>query len=335
MAQSFTNVGIIGAGAWGTTLTKVLHAAGKNVLLWAREDAVIESINKRHENADFLRGVTLDPAIKATKDYAAFAAMEALFICVPAQYLEATCRSVQAVVKRGMPFVICCKGIDAKTGGLMTEMSEMVAPASPTVVISGPSFATEVVRGLPTALTVASKNEPLAKIVAETISTARIRPYTSTDPIGVQVGGAMKNIFAIGAGIVMSKSLGENARAALVTRGLAEMIRLAVALGGKVDTLMGLSGLGDLMLTACSTQSRNTSLGVAIGRGDKLDKILSQRHSVAEGVMTAGAALARAGKHNIDLPITQAIHDILHKGADITHTLDAMYARPLREEDWN
>ncbi len=332
MPEIFNTVGIVGAGAWGTCLAQTLRMAGRNVLVWAREDAVVESINKRHENADYLRGVRLDEGIKASKDFAALAPCEVLFLCPPAQHMETLCKSMAPAVKRGIPIVVCSKGIDGKTGGLMTEITGLSLAASPTAVLSGPSLAIEVARGLPTAVVVASNERNYASKLAETVAGPRLRPYTSDDMIGVQVGGAVKNVFAIAAGIVMGKGLGESARAALVTRGLSEMTALALALGGKMETLMGLSGVGDLVLTCGSQQSRNMSLGVALGRGDTLEKVLGLRHSVAEGVATAIATLIRAERHNVDMPLTRAIHDILHKGADVMLTMEQLLARPLTDE---
>jgi glycerol-3-phosphate dehydrogenase (NAD(P)+) len=329
----FNKIGVIGAGAWGTTLANMFRCIGREVLIWAHEPKVVEAINKTHENDLFLRGVKLEPALQATNEWSAFADYDAIFLCNPAQHMEAICKNLAPVVRRSVPLVICCKGIDSKTGGLMSEMVSETISGSTIAVLSGPTFATEVARGLPTAVTIAAKDEKLASDIAESIGNMRFRPYTSTDVIGVQIGGALKNVFAIAAGMIMGKGFGENARAALVTRGLAEMTRLAVAMGGKAETLRGLSGLGDLMLTCGSPQSRNMSLGMGLGRGDTLDKVMEHRHTVAEGVATAKSALIRAAKHDVELPITAGISNILHNGADIMKTMETLLSRPFRAED--
>jgi glycerol-3-phosphate dehydrogenase (NAD(P)+) len=333
MPVRFNKIGVIGAGAWGTTLANMFACIGRETLIWAFEPKVVEAINKTHENELFLRSVKLEEGLKATNEWQAFADYDALFLCNPAQHMETICRGLAPVVRRSVPLVICCKGIDAKTGGLMSEMVGETISGATIAVLSGPTFASEVARGMPTAVTIAAKEEKLAADISESIGNMRFRPYTSTDVIGVQVGGALKNVFAIASGIIMGKGLGENARAALVTRGLSEMTKLAVAMGGKAETLRGLSGLGDLMLTCGSTQSRNMSLGVALGRGDALDKIMSHRHTVAEGVATSKSALIRAAKHNVQLPIIEGINAILHSGADVMKTMEALLSRPFRAED--
>lgn len=332
MAIRFNKIGVIGAGAWGTTLAQMLRCIGREILIWAYEPAVVEGINKKHENAEYMRGVALDHGVKATREFAPFAECETLLLCPPAQHFEGIIKSLAPFIKKTTPLVICCKGIEAKTGALMSELARLHIPGCTVGVLSGPTFAGEVVRGAPTAVTIAFQDDKLARDMAESLGSLRFRPYTSTDIIGVQVGGALKNVFAIASGIIIGKGLGENARAALVTRGLAEMMRLAEALGGKPETLMGLSGLGDLILTCGSTQSRNMSLGAALGRGETLEKIMSHRHTVAEGVATSGATLIRAAKHGVELPITEVVHSVLHKGADIMKAMEILLMRPMRSE---
>jgi glycerol-3-phosphate dehydrogenase (NAD(P)+) len=333
MAIRFNKIGVIGAGAWGTALANMFRCIGREVLIWAHEPKVVEAINKTHENDLFLRGVKLEQSLLATNEWAPFADHDAIFLCNPAQHMEAIAKNLAPIMRRTVPLVICCKGIDSKTGALMSEMvSEFVSGAT-VAVLSGPTFATEVARAMPTAVTIASKDEKIAADLAESIGNMRFRPYTSTDIIGVQVGGALKNVFAIASGMIMGKGLGENARAALVTRGLSEMTRLAVAMGGKAETLRGLAGLGDLMLTCGSPQSRNMSLGMALGRGDALDKVMGHRQTVAEGVATAKSALIRAAKHNVELPLIEGICNILHNGADIMKTMEALLSRPFHAED--
>jgi glycerol-3-phosphate dehydrogenase (NAD(P)+) len=332
MAIKYNKLAVIGSGAWGTVLANMFRHIGRDATLWAHEQTVVDSINKTHENKEFLRGVELEQNLKATKDLAAFNMHEAIFLVAPAQHLDLIAKQLAPNVKRGAPVVICSKGIDGKTGAFLSEIVSQHLPHNPIGVMSGPTFAGEVVRGLPTAVVIAFKDEVHAREIAESIGNMRFRPYTSNDIIGVQVGGALKNVIAIAAGIVIGKNFGENARASLVTRGLAEITRFGLAMGAKQETLMGLSGMGDLMLTAGSTQSRNMSLGAALGRGDTLEKIMSQRHTVAEGVATASAALIRSGRMNVEMPITEAVHNILHKNADIVKTLEALLTRPIRSE---
>lgn len=325
-------IGIVGGGAFGTALAQAMRLAGKQVLLWARSKKVVEDINLYHHNPSYLPHVKLDVLIKATPASAELSVCDALMIAVPAQHLRATCKQLSGRIPHTIPLILCCKGVEAETGLLMHEVAAAAMPGHSIAVLSGPTFAAEIVRGLPAAVCIAAKDETLARTLAENIGHKNFRPYSSTDVIGVEVGGAIKNVLAIGCGIVVGRGLGESARAALVTRGLAEMTRLAVALGGKAETLMGLSGLGDLFLTCGSTQSRNMALGVALGRGLTLETALKEQRGVVEGVSTAKAALALARKHTIDMPITQAVHAILHEGAAIDDTVAQLLIRPLKAE---
>ena len=326
-------LGIIGGGAWGTALAIVARRAGANVMLWARNDDVIAAINKRHENPLFLPGIALDPAIVATKDFdAAMASAEAALLVVPAQFLRGVISALRPGLPEGMPVLHCAKGIEAGSLKTMSEVSAELLPNSPFAVLSGPTFAAEVARGMPTAVTIASHDRPLARGFAAALGSSRFRPYLSTDPTGAEIGGAVKNVLAIACGTVEGRGLGENARASLITRGLAEMIRLGLAKGGRAETFGGLSGVGDLVLTCSATQSRNYALGVALGRGQKLRAALGGRRSVVEGVATAAAVAGLANQLGIEMPISEAVEAVLRRGASIDAMIDGLLSRPYRSE---
>ena len=324
--------GIIGGGAWGTALALVLRRAGRDVVMWAREPEVIAAINRDHANPLFLPGIALDPGITATADLAAAAQADVLLLVVPAQHLRALTTALAPHLAASVPLVICAKGIEEQSGALMSEVVAAIMPAAPLAVLSGPTFAAEVARGLPTAVTLAAHDAELGRRLIAAMGTREFRPYLSGDVAGAQIGGAVKNVMAIACGIIMGRGLGDNARAALITRGLAEMVRLAGAKGGKAETLMGLSGLGDLTLTCSSTQSRNHTLGVALGKGEKLADFLAARRSVAEGVSSAAAAAALARRLDVDMPIVFAVKAILHHGAKIDDAIEALLTRPFKEE---
>src|SRR5271154_1984073 len=263
--------GIIGGGAWGTALAQILRRAEREVVLWAREAEVVDSINRARENPLFLPGVKLEDGIIATSQLAEAARAEAILLVPPAQHLRALAQALAPHLAKGTPIVICTKGIEEKTGALMSEAAADSLPGMQVAVLSGPTFASEVAMGLPTAVTLAVADQALGKTLAEAFGTRGFRPYLSDDLVGAQVGGAVKNVLAIACGVIMGKKFGDNARAAVITRGLAEMVRLALAKGARAETLMGLSGLGDLVLTCTGPQSRNLSLGIALGEGQKLD----------------------------------------------------------------
>ena len=324
---------VIGGGAWGTALATVAQRAGRDVCLWAREAEVVEAINTGHENRPFLPGAPLDPAIRAEADLAtAVADAEVLLLVAPAQHLRSVSQTVQQHAPSGASAVICAKGIEQDTGALMTEVIAETMPDRPLAVLSGPTFAIEVARGLPTAVTLAADDALLREGLATALGTPAFRPYLSPDPVGAEVAGAVKNVIAIACGIVHGRALGANAQAALITRGLAEITRLGLARGAKLETLMGLSGLGDLTLTCNSLQSRNMSLGAALGKGETLTAVLDARTSVAEGVWTAPSVTALAARLGIDMPISAAVNAILPEGADIDSTIAALLSRPIREE---
>jgi glycerol-3-phosphate dehydrogenase (NAD(P)+) len=324
--------GIIGGGAWGTALAQVLCRAGRDVVIWAHEPETVEAINRDHVNTIFLPGIALDPGIAATNELPAALRADALLLAPPAQHLRAICRALAPHLKKPLPIVICCKGIEEASGALMSEIVGSILPHAALAVLSGPTFAAEVAHGLPTAVTLAATDAELGERLINAIGTREFRPYLSDDVTGAQIGGAVKNVLAIACGIVMGRGLGDNARAALITRGLAEMVRLALAKGGKAETLMGLSGLGDLTLTCSSTQSRNHSLGMALGKGEDLARFLAARRSVAEGVTSAAAAAILARKLDVEMPIVFAIDAILHHGAKIDEVIEGLLARPFKQE---
>ncbi len=324
--------GVIGGGAWGTALAQVLCRAGRTPLLWARETEVVDAINESHRNPLFLPGVVLDEGVTATADLGRAAQADALILAVPAQHLRAMGVLLAPHLAPRVPVVICAKGIEEGSGTLMSEVAAAVLPKVSLAVLSGPTFAAEVARGLPTAVTLAAADSEMGQDLIVAIGTRTFRPYLSDDVAGAQIGGAVKNVMAIACGIVMGRGLGDNARAALITRGLAEMVRLARAKGGKAETLMGLSGVGDLTLTCSSTQSRNHALGFALGKGEKLNDFLSARRSVAEGVSSAAATSALARRLGVEMPIVFAVDSILHHGAAIDAAIDGLLSRPFKTE---
>jgi glycerol-3-phosphate dehydrogenase (NAD(P)+) len=332
MSEAIQRIGIIGGGAWGTALAQVLRRAGRAVALWAREAEVVASINLDQENPLYLPGIKLEHGIDATHDLAIAARADAVLLVAPAQHLRSLSLQLAPLLHRGVAVVICTKGIEEGSGALMSEVVGAALPAVPLAVLSGPSFAGEVARGLPTAVTLATEDAALGHRLVSALGTRAFRPYYSDDLVGAEIGGAVKNVLAIACGIVVGRGLGDNARAALITRGLAEIVRLALAKGGRRETLMGLSGLGDLMLTCSSVQSRNHSLGQALGAGQNLAAILGSRRSVAEGVTSAAATMALAQKLAIDMPIVAAVDAVLHHGAAIDEAIESLLSRPFKAE---
>jgi len=325
-------IGVIGAGAWGTALAATARRGGRDVVLWAHEPEVVAGIRAAGENSVYLPGIALDPGVRATTDLAEAAACDAVLLVTPAQHLRGICQLLAAHWRPGVPAVICAKGIEAGTGALLDAAVAAELPGAPVAVLSGPTFAIEVARNLPTAITLASADAAIGQKLVEALGTATFRPYLSDDLVGTLVGGAVKNVLAIGCGIVEGRGLGDNARAALITRGLAELMRFAIAKGGRAETLMGLSGLGDLILTAASEQSRNYSLGLALGAGRGLGEILAARKSVTEGVWTAGIVVREAEKLGIEMPICAAVDSVLNRGATLDDAIRALLARPFRAE---
>ena len=327
-----SKIGIIGAGAWGTALAMAAIRAGNEVVIQAHEPEVAEAINRHHENSIFLPSYELDLGIKATSVMVDAVDADVVLLVAPAQHMRGVCDAAAADWPSGVPAIICAKGIEQGSCALMSEVVGEMLPGKPIAVLSGPTFAAEVARDLPTAVTLACDDETMAKVLMETLSTRYFRIYRSRDVIGSQIGGAVKNVLAIACGIVEGRKLGDNTRAALVTRGLAEISRLGIAKGAQAETLAGLSGMGDLTLTCNAVQSRNFSLGVALGSGQRLEDILSERNSVAEGVFTASSVTDLARRLNVDLPICSAVDGVLNLGANIDATINGLLARPLKAE---
>ncbi|MBV9884814.1 MAG: NAD(P)-dependent glycerol-3-phosphate dehydrogenase [Sphingomonadaceae bacterium] len=322
-------LGIIGGGAWGTALAQVAAADGETVRLWAREPEVVEAINASHENTIFLKGVTLAPTVRATADLADLGACEAFLIVAPAQHLRSVLGGLDAA---GRPLVLCAKGIEDGTGLLMHEVARQVQPGAPIAVLSGPTFAHEVAAGLPTAVTLAVEDQSLGERLVARIARPYFRPYLSDDVAGAEVGGAVKNVLAIACGVVEGRRLGQNARAALISRGFAEMTRFGLAKGARAETLAGLAGLGDLVLTCSSTASRNFSLGKGIGEGARAADLLADRRTVAEGAFTAPVLKRAAEALGVDLPIVEAVCALLAEEASVDEVVGRLLARPLRAE---
>ncbi|MGF1628871.1 MAG: NAD(P)H-dependent glycerol-3-phosphate dehydrogenase [Kiloniellaceae bacterium] len=335
MADTLDRVAVVGAGAWGSALASLCSRAGREVLLWGRDPGLIETVNARHENPAYLPGIALDPAVRATIRLGDLAKTELCLLAVPAQALRAVATSLAPVLDAGVPVVLCAKGIEAVSGRLMTEVGAEALPGHPLAVLSGPTFAAEVARGLPTAVTLASEDTHLATRLAETLGTRSFRPYVSDDPLGAEIAGAVKNVLAIACGIVAGRRLGDNARAALVTRGLAEMSRLALARGGKAETLMGLAGLGDLTLTCTATQSRNYSLGMALGEGRSLEAALAAARGIVEGRFSAAATLSMAQGLGVEMPICEAVDAVVNRGADLDVTIAGLLGRPFKAEGFS
>ncbi len=325
-------IGVLGGGAWGTALAQVAVRAGHDAVLWAREPEVVAGVGADHENRLFLPGVSLDMAVRATSEVADLAASDVVLATVPAQHLRGVLQHCVQHFRAGTPVVLCAKGIEQGSLKLMTEVLAETLPAAAPAVLSGPSFAAEVARGLPTAVTLAAGDPELARRLAEAIATPTFRPYVSGDMIGAEAGGAIKNVLAIACGIVEGRGLGRSAHAALVTRGFAELTRLAVALGGRAETVAGLCGLGDLVLTCSSPQSRNMALGIALGRGETLAEALAGKLSVAEGVSSAPAVRGLAARLGVETPIGDAVAAILAGETDIDAAIAGLLARPLKSE---
>ncbi len=325
-------IGVIGAGAWGTALAAAAVNAGRDTLIWAREPEVVTSINTLHTNSVFLPDVALDPLLKATGDMADMKNCDAILLVNPAQYTRPIVTELTECTQKGVPFIICSKGIEISTGKLLSEVIEEVAPHNPACVLSGPTFAIEVAKGLPCALTLATKDKDLGGKLINALGHPAFRPYYNDDVIGAQIGGAVKNVMAIATGIVAGLGIGENARAAVITRGLAEIARFGEIYGAKTETLMGLSGLGDLILTCSSTQSRNMSLGKAIGEGQTFASIMAERNSVAEGAHTVEIVYKIAEEKGLEMPITSAVYHILKKEKNVKDVMEKLMNRPFKIE---
>lgn len=323
-------IGVIGAGAWGTALAQTMASEERGVVMWAREGEVVEAINNRHENTVFLPGIPLHNNIRATDSLSGTADCDVLLIVTPAQHVRATLVGLKGEIAKGKPVVICAKGIELNSGLLMSQVADEEVPKATIAILSGPTFASEIAKGLPSAVTIAARDKDVAAELREALASKTLRPYIVDDLLGAQIGGAVKNVIAIAAGTICGMGLGESARAALITRGLAEMGRLASAMGAKRETLMGMCGVGDLMLTCSSMQSRNYSLGVQLGQGKSLQEILGGRKEVTEGVHTAAALTVMARRHAVEMPISEAVHKCLNEGMGIEDAIAEMLERPLK-----
>jgi glycerol-3-phosphate dehydrogenase (NAD(P)+) len=327
-----TRVSVIGAGAWGTALAVLAARAGCAATLWVRRPAHVAELTSAGTNPAYLPGIALDPAIRIESDLAAALAADAVIYAQPAQHFRAFCRNAAPHWRSGAALVIAAKGIECGTGALLNEIAGETLPSVPVAILSGPSFAADAARGLPTAVAIAGTESDLVDRLMAALAHGAFRPYGADDPVGVEVAGAVKNVLAIACGIVLGRGLGENARAALITRGLAEVTRLALAKGGRVETLMGLAGIGDLVLTCTSLKSRNTSLGFELGQGKPLAEILASRRSIAEGVSTAQAVVALAAAIGVEMPIAAAVDRILTDPSVIDDEVRGLLARPLKRE---
>jgi glycerol-3-phosphate dehydrogenase (NAD(P)+) len=326
---TYERLAVVGGGAWGTALAQVVASGGRDTLLWAREPEVVEAVNSANENPVFLPGQKLDPAIRATGNLAELGQCDAWLVVTPAQHMRAV---LEAAPQSGKPMILCAKGIEERTGQLLHDVARGACPDTPVAALSGPSFADEVAAGLPTAVTLAAKDETLGQALRDRIARPGFRIYLTDDVVGAEIGGAVKNVLAIACGVVAGKGLGENARAALIARGFAEMTRFGLDCGARRETLAGLSGLGDLVLTCSSTSSRNFSLGKGIGEGRSVAELLADRRTVAEGAHTAPVLARLAAERGLDMPIVVAVDGLLTGRFNVVEVLEQLLARPPRAE---
>jgi glycerol-3-phosphate dehydrogenase (NAD(P)+) len=323
-------IGIMGAGAWGSALAIAAARAGRAVILQGRDPQAMRAMAEQRENRRRLPGVRLPEAVEPTGEIERLGDCEAILLVVPAQVLRAALDTLAPHLPTETPLVICAKGIERSSGALMSEIVSERFSKQPQAVLSGPTFATEVGRGLPTAVSLASRDPALADDLVAALGSRTFRPYSADDPIGIEIGGAVKNVVAIACGIVTGRELGENARASLITRGLAEITRLALAKGGRAQSLMGLGGLGDLTLSCTSTQSRNYAHGLALGR--RQDAPAGDDKPLTEGVATAAAVVALARRLGIEMPICEAVNAVLHGGETIEEAIELLLSRPFKAE---
>jgi glycerol-3-phosphate dehydrogenase (NAD(P)+) len=327
--MSIQRIAVLGGGAWGTALALTCARAGRQVILWEYEQRNAETLEKNRESR-FLPGVRVDESIKITRDLKETAGGDAILIVVPAQAVRSVVSCLTSSIKKNMPLIACAKGIEHGTHKFMTEIIAECAPNALPAILSGPSFAADVARGLPTAVTIAATDAKVALDLAHALNAGTFRPYHSTDVRGVELGGATKNVLAIAAGIVTGKGLGASASAALTTRGFAELVRFGKAYGAKTETLMGLAGLGDLVLTCGTPQSRNFSCGVALGKGE--DPHTAAHGKLAEGIFTAPVLLEMAREKDVEMPIASAVAAVLSKSMSVDAAIESLLTRPLRSE---
>jgi len=319
-------ISVVGAGAWGTALANAAARAGRDVVLYARDSAVAEKISQTRENPK-LPGIQLAKAVSVTSDLARAGQANAVLLVTPAQSLRQAATALAPHLAAGTPVIVCAKGIERGTHQFMTQIVTEVAPDAAPAILSGPSFDVDVARGLPTAVTLATTDEALAKALVQALGSATFRPYHSTDVRGVEIGGAAKNVLAIAAGIVAGRKLGASALAALTTRGFAELMRLGLACGAKSETIAGLSGLGDLLLSCSSPQSRNFSHGIALGKGEA-----PARGKLVEGEFTAPVLIELAAEKNIEMPVANVVAAILSGALTIDEAIETLLTRPFRAE---
>ncbi|HVV60965.1 MAG TPA: NAD(P)H-dependent glycerol-3-phosphate dehydrogenase [Pseudolabrys sp.] len=327
--MSIERIAVLGGGAWGTALAQTCARAGRNVTLWEHDDANASSLEQKRESR-FLPGIRIDDRVAVARDLAAVAKSDAILLVVPAQAVRAVVKMLAPVIGARMPVIVCAKGIEAGTHKFMTEIVTEHAPKALAGILSGPSFAIDVARGLPTAVTLAVKDAKVASEMAQAIGSATFRPYHATDVRGVEIGGAAKNVLAIAAGIVSGRGLGASATAALVTRGFAELFRFGKAFGAKPETLTGLSGLGDLILTCSGPQSRNFSFGLAIGKGEKPAD--ASHGKLAEGAFTAPVLVEMAHAQKVDMPIASAVAAVLAGKLSVDQAIESLLSRPIKAE---
>ena len=325
-------IGVIGGGAFGTALSCVMRRAGHEILIWAREPEVVAVINTRALNPVFLPGIALEPGIRATADIGAATACDLLLLAPPAQHMRTVTAAMRAHYEPGTPLVTCSKGIERGTGALMSQVIAETLPGAPLAVLSGPSFAHDIAVDHPVAVSLACADVALGEQLAGLIGSARFRTYLTDDVTGTLLCGVLKNVIAIACGVAIGRRLGDSTRASLFARGLAEMTRLGLALGARLETFMGLAGAGDLSLSCNSVGSRNTSLGVALGEGRKLADVLRERVTVQEGVYSAESIAALARRCGVDMPIVNAVNAVLNHDSDIDQMIAQLLARPYHFE---
>ncbi len=323
------NLGVLGAGAWGTALAQIAAEGGEHVVLWSRNPEVVDDINSHHDNRKYLGGVPLSPRIEATSNFDLLRPCDAILVVVPAQHVR---RVLEEAGTGHRTLIMCAKGIEAGTQLLIAEIGQQICRDASIAVLSGPTFAHEVAARLPTAVSLACEDVALARTLAERIARPHFRPYVTHDVIGAEIGGAVKNVLAIACGVVDGLRLGQNARAALIARGFAEMTRFGLARGAKIETLMGLAGMGDLVLTCSSTNSRNFALGKGLGEGQSIDALLANRHTVAEGAATAPVLKRAAATAGVDMPVVDIVCALLEGSINPLDAVSSLLARPLRVE---
>jgi glycerol-3-phosphate dehydrogenase (NAD(P)+) len=326
-------IGVMGGGAWGTTVAKLLSDKNSNVLLWAKETQVKKDIEKTRINKTYLNKIKLNKSLKITNHLEDLSELDILFVVIPTQYIQATLKPLKRIIKRNCILVNCAKGIDIRSTSLISEIINKTLPSNRLAIMSGPNFALEIALGKPTATLIATQKISDAKYIANLISSKTFRPYLSNDIIGAQICGAMKNVYAIGCGIIVGKNFGENAVASVIARSFAEIKSIGKKLGAQPETLSGLSGLGDLFLTCSSKKSRNFSLGFDLAKGKKLENLLRSKKTIAEGAYTVKAIKKLGKKLKLSLPLNDAIYKILYQNKNINNTISELLNRPIIKEN--